>query len=103
MRKHRVEAGPDSVHWGFFDAALKPLITIEPGDEVTMSTVSGPPEAMPRPDSGLTVPPALSAIHVIRTSSTCPALAPRTATSPVMMCGPFSRRGTPSNCMCATI
>src|SRR5439155_18661713 len=63
MRKHRGEAGPDSVHWGFFDAALKPLITIESGDEVTMSTVSGPPEAMPRPDSGLTVPPALSAIH----------------------------------------
>ena len=29
MRKHRVEAGPDTVHWGFFDAALKPLITIE--------------------------------------------------------------------------
>jgi len=28
MRKHRLEAGPDSVHWGFFDAALKPLITI---------------------------------------------------------------------------
>ena len=63
MQKHRVDAGPDSVHWGFFDAALKPLITIESGDEVTMSTVSGPREAMPKPESGLTVPPALSAIH----------------------------------------
>ena len=63
MRKHRVDAGPDTVHWGFFDAGLKPLITIDPGDEVTMSTVSGPPEAMPKADSGLTVPPALSAIH----------------------------------------
>jgi acetamidase/formamidase len=63
MRKHRVDAGPDTVHWGFFDAGLKPLITIDSGDEVTMSTVSGPPEAMPKADSGLTVPPALSAIH----------------------------------------
>src|SRR5262245_23246303 len=63
MRKHHVDAGPDTVHWGFFDANLKPLLTIDPGDEVTMSTVSGPPEAMPKPDSGLTVPPALSAIH----------------------------------------
>ena len=63
MRKHRVDAGPDTVHWGFFDASLKPLITIDPGDEVTLSTVSGPPEAMPKADSGLTIPPALSAIH----------------------------------------
>src|SRR6201982_2690821 len=63
MRKHRVDAGPETVHWGFFDAGLKPLITIDPGDEVTMSTVSGPPEAMPKSQTGLTVPPALSAIH----------------------------------------
>src|SRR6201981_2606512 len=63
MRKHHVDAGPETVHWGFFDAGLKPLITIDPGDEVTMSTVSGPPEAMPKADSGLTVPPALSAIY----------------------------------------
>ena len=62
MRKHRVEAGPDSVHWGFFDAELKPLITIDSGDTVTISTVSGT-LGLPRPDSGLTVPPALPAIH----------------------------------------
>ena len=84
MRKHRLEAGPDSVHWGFFDAALKPLITIESGDEVTMSTVSGPPEAMPRPDSGLTVPPALSAIH---------ATVPRRLNGPHIMTGPVAVRG----------
>ena len=41
MRTHRLDAGPDTVHWGFFDAALKPLVTVEPGDEVIMSTVSG--------------------------------------------------------------
>ena len=59
MRKHRVDAGPDTVHWGFFDATLKPLVTIDSGDEVTMSTVSGPPEAMPKPQSGLAIPSAL--------------------------------------------
>jgi hypothetical protein len=48
MRQHRVDAGPGTVHWGFFDAGLKPLITIAPGDEVTISTVSGPPEAIPK-------------------------------------------------------
>jgi hypothetical protein len=25
MATHRLDAGPDTVHWGFFDAALKPL------------------------------------------------------------------------------
>jgi acetamidase/formamidase len=84
MGKHRVEAGPDSVHWGFFDAALKPLITIESGDEVTMSTVSGPPEAMPKLESGLTVPPALSAIH---------ATVPRRLNGPHIMTGPVAVRG----------
>src|SRR6266566_1532123 len=84
MGKHRVEAGPDSVHWGFFDAALEPLITIESGDEVTMSTVSGPREAMPKLESGLTVPPALSAIH---------ATVPQRLNGPHIMTGPVAVRG----------
>jgi acetamidase/formamidase len=83
MRKHRVDAGPDTVHWGFFDAGLKPLITIDSGDEVTMSTVSGPPEAMPKANSGLTVPPALSAIH---------ARVPQRL-GPHIMTGPIAVRG----------
>ncbi len=45
MTAHRLDAGPETVHWGFFDAALKPLITVESGDEVVISTVSGPPAA----------------------------------------------------------
>ena len=49
MRTHRLDAGPDTVHWGYFDASLKPLVTIEPGDEVVMSTVSGAPQQMPNP------------------------------------------------------
>jgi acetamidase/formamidase len=63
MRTHRLEAGPDTVHWGFFDASLKPLVIVDPGDTVVISTVSGPASAMPAADSGLTVPAALTAIH----------------------------------------
>jgi acetamidase/formamidase len=63
MKTHRLDAAPDTVHWGFFDAALKPLITVDPGDEVTISTVSGPPSAMPDARSGMAVPEALRAIH----------------------------------------
>jgi acetamidase/formamidase len=60
---HRLDAGPDTVHWGYFDASLKPLLTVEPGDTVTISTVSGAPAGMPGPESGLTVPAPLRAIH----------------------------------------
>jgi acetamidase/formamidase len=44
---HTLPAGPDTCHWGFFDAALKPVLTIESGDTVTISSVSGPPEVLP--------------------------------------------------------
>jgi acetamidase/formamidase len=63
MATHRLDAGPDTVHWGYFDAALKPLITVDPGDSVTFSTVSGHPNQIPKPGSKFTVPPALLAIH----------------------------------------
>jgi len=63
MATHRLDAAPDTVHWGYFDATLKPLLTVDSGDTVTFSTVSGQPTQLPKPDSGLTVPPALTAIH----------------------------------------
>ncbi len=63
MKTHRLDAAPETVHWGYFDANLKPLITIDSGDEVVISTVSGGPGQLPKPGSGLTVPDALPAIH----------------------------------------
>jgi acetamidase/formamidase len=84
MKTHRLDAAPDTVHWGFFDAALKPLITVDPGDEVTISTVSGPPSAMPDARSGMTVPEALRAIH----ANVQPKL-----NGPHIMTGPVAVRG----------
>jgi acetamidase/formamidase len=43
----RLEARADTVHWGVFDAALPPKLTIDSGEVVTMSTVSGGPEMLP--------------------------------------------------------
>jgi acetamidase/formamidase len=60
MPSHRIDAAPETVHWGYFDAALAPVLTVESGDTVTLSTVSGGPEVMPK---GLAIPPALPAIH----------------------------------------
>jgi acetamidase/formamidase len=84
MRTHRLDAAPETVHWGFFDASLQPLITVEPGDEVVISTVSGGAPAMPQAGSGLTVPAALSAIH---------AKVPQKLNGPHIMTGPVAVRG----------
>jgi len=61
---HRLDAGPETVHWGYFDAKLPPLLRVESGDTVVISTVSGSRELMPPPP--LVVPAALSAIHAAR-------------------------------------
>jgi acetamidase/formamidase len=61
MAQHRLDAGPDTVHWGFFDAALAPVLEVDSGDTVTISTVSGTPDLMPGPP--LVVPEPLRAIQ----------------------------------------
>jgi acetamidase/formamidase len=56
-----LEPAPETVHWGYFDAALEPRLAIDSGERVTISSVSGGPELMPAPP--LVVPKALPAIH----------------------------------------
>src|ERR1700688_5049302 len=84
MTTHRLDAAADTVHWGFFDASLKPLITVDPGDTVVISTVSGAPTQMPDAHSGFIVPAALPAIH----ASVQPKLG-----GPHILTGPIAVRG----------
>ncbi|HKH96212.1 MAG TPA: acetamidase/formamidase family protein [Beijerinckiaceae bacterium] len=81
MASHRVEAGPDTVHWGYFDAALPPVLTVDSGDTVTLSTVSGGPDFMPPPP--LKVPAALAAVQAAHT----PKLPGHMCTGPVAVRG----------------
>ena len=62
-KSHTLDASPETVHWGFFDASLKPTLVVESGDTVTISTVSGRPVDLPSPESGFVVPPVLTEIH----------------------------------------
>jgi len=78
----RIDAGADTVHWGYFDAALKPLATIDSGNVVTLGTVSGTPEQMP--PSSFKIPPALSAIHQSKNKRIVPGH---------MLTGPVAVRG----------
>src|SRR5947209_17758792 len=61
MADHRIDAAPETVHWGYFDAQLKPLITVTSGDTVTISTVSGMASQMPA--APYVIPKALAAIQ----------------------------------------
>ncbi len=41
MAEHELIAGPDTVHWGYYDAALPPVMTVASGDSVTFHSESG--------------------------------------------------------------
>ncbi len=58
---HRLDAGAETVHWGYFDAAEAPVLTIDSGETVVISTVSGTPDDMP--PAPLDVPTGLADIH----------------------------------------
>jgi acetamidase/formamidase len=63
MSQHHVlRAGPETCHWGYFDAGLKPVLTIASGDTVTLDSVSGGPDILPS-DGRFDILPEHKAIH----------------------------------------
>jgi acetamidase/formamidase len=73
---------PAGVHWGYFDATLKPVATIDPGETITINSVSGAAEQSPA-QPGMTVRPELMAIQ----RSVVPELGPHILTGPVAIRG----------------
>src|SRR5260370_6391834 len=47
MTHHHLHSSPETCHWGFFEAKLKPVLTVKSGDEVTIDTLTGGPEIVP--------------------------------------------------------
>lgn len=62
MTDHHLRCDRETVHWGYFDAAEAPVLTIASGDRVTIDTLSGAPDVMPT-DSKFPVPAELKDIH----------------------------------------
>jgi acetamidase/formamidase len=54
---HQLPASAKTVHWGFFDAALPPVLTIASGDTIEVTTVSGGKDSLPKPGLGMDVLP----------------------------------------------
>lgn len=61
MTHHHLKASVANCHWGYFDARRAPILTVKSGDVVTIDTVSGGPDFVPK--SGFHVPPELLEIH----------------------------------------
>jgi len=66
----RLEASAATVHWGYLDATLAPAETVDSGEVVTVTTVSGPPDVLPPPPAH--IPPALYDIHNAKTKRMLP-------------------------------
>ena len=58
---HHLPSTPETVHWGWFDAALPHVLAIDSGDRITVDTLSGGPANLP--GDGYTVPPELLQVH----------------------------------------
>ncbi len=85
MAGHRLDASARTVHWGFFDAALPPLMAVNSGDTVVISTVSGSAEQLPKvsPETPFTIPAALTDIH----ANVPQKLGPHICTGPIAVRG----------------
>ncbi len=47
MAHHELPSTPETVHWGYFEAARAPVLDVASGDTVTMHCLSGEPEDLP--------------------------------------------------------
>ncbi len=63
MATYRLDATPETVHWGRFSSASPPELEIASGDTVVVETLSGGADLMPPDGSGMIVSPRLTAIH----------------------------------------
>lgn len=77
-----IRPAPETVHWGYFDSTVPPVATIDPGEIVTMTSVSGSRDHLPT-DTAMTVRPELHAIL----DNVTPDLGPHILTGPVAVRG----------------
>ena len=61
MTAHFLTATHETTHWGWFESGMAPVLTVAPGEEVVVETLSGGPVSLP--GEGFEVPEALLEIH----------------------------------------
>ncbi len=63
MALHEISPSAATVHWGHFDGTLAPILTVAPGDTITINTLSGSPEDLPPAEFKATVSPNHHDVH----------------------------------------
>jgi len=58
-----LKATPETVHWGYLDAAIPPALTIDSGERVTIECVTCNPEWMPPKEKGFDILPDITEVH----------------------------------------
>lgn len=80
---HHLAAAPDALRWGHIDPAASPALQIQPGDSVTVETLSGGPRNLPPAYSPHQPVPA----HLAAISALTPHLGPHLLTGPIHVAG----------------
>lgn len=62
-RHHVLQSSPGTCHWGYLDAALKPVLDVQSGDTVTVHCLSGGPMHMPPAGAPYTILPEHRSVH----------------------------------------
>src|SRR5215217_1946940 len=60
--KYNLPASPETVHWGYLDARVAPVLRIQSGDRVTIQTISGTPEIVKAAPLGFEILPEYQSI-----------------------------------------
>lgn len=60
-QRHQLRSKPQNIHWGFFDAALPPVLEVDSGDTVTVECLTGLPQDVP--NGGFQILPDLLQVH----------------------------------------
>lgn len=61
---HELEAVPENIHWGYFDAALPPVLRVASGDTVRLTSWAAAAEADLPPDRSLVQPGHIEALRL---------------------------------------
>jgi acetamidase/formamidase len=62
---HTLNPSPSTVHWGYWDAALEPVLRIQSGDTVTVNSISGGLSRMPD-DKSLVRPEQMEVVKALK-------------------------------------
>ncbi|HWX60492.1 acetamidase/formamidase family protein [Bradyrhizobium sp.] len=71
MTAHSLTASSKTCHWGYFESTTLPVLTVKSGDRVTIDTVTGAAEHLPK-EPGFHIPPAVLEIHKVHRPSPGP-------------------------------